>query len=163
MNVDNVGWSSVNFWTWGGDGTHSPVNGSWPGDNVTTTKTVGGKTWYYQTYTMNSSDDYVCFVFSTAGGSPQTVDVNNVKESSYFEISSTSEGGKYKVDDVTGKYATGIGGIVADKADGRTSAGVYTIDGRLVRNASGCATAGEAVSGLAKGLYIVNGKKVVVK
>lgn len=163
VNVDNVGWSSVNFWTWGGDGTHSPVNGSWPGDNVTTTKTVGGKTWYYQTYTMNSSDDYVCFVFSTAGGSPQTVDVNNVKESSYFEISSTSEGGKYKVDDVTGKYATGIGGIVADKADGRTSAGVYTIDGRLVRNASGCATAGEAVSGLAKGLYIVNGKKVVVK
>lgn len=163
VNVDNVGWSSVNFWTWGGDGTHSPVNGSWPGDNVTTTKTVGGKTWYYQTYTMNSSDDYVCFVFSTAGGSPQTVDVNNVKKDSYFEISSTSEGGKYKVDDVTGKYATGIGGIVADKADGRTSAGVYTIDGRLVRNASGCATAGEAVSGLAKGLYIVNGKKVVVK
>lgn len=163
VNVDNVGWSSVNFWTWGGDGTHSPVNGSWPGDKVTATKTVGGKTWYYQTYTMNSSDDYVCFVFSTAGGSPQTVDVNNVKESSYFEISSTSEGGKYKVDDVTGKYATGIGGIVADKADGRTSAGVYTIDGRLVRNASGCATAGEAVSGLAKGLYIVNGKKVVVK
>lgn len=163
VNADNVGWSRVNFWSWGGDGTHSPVNGSWPGDNVTTTKTVGGKTWYYQTYTMNSSDDCVCFVFSTASGSPQTVDVNNVSKDSYFEISSTSEGGKYKVDDVTDKYATSIGGIVADKAEGRTSAGVYTIDGRLVRHTSGCATADEAVSGLAKGLYIVNGKKVVVK
>lgn len=163
VNADNVGWSRVNFWSWGGDGTHSPVNGSWPGDNVTTTKTVGGKTWYYQTYTMNSSDDCVCFVFSTASGSPQTVDVNNVSKDSYFEISSTSEGGKYKVDDVTDKYATSIGGIVADKAEGRTSAGVYTIDGRLVRHTSGCAMADEAVSGLAKGLYIVNGKKVVVK
>lgn len=163
VNADNVGWSRVNFWSWGGDGTHSPVNGSWPGDNVTTTKTVGGKTWYYQTYTMNSSDDCVCFVFSTASGSPQTVDVNNVCKDSYFEISSTSEGGKYKVDDVTDKYATSIGGIVADKAEGRTSAGVYTIDGRLVRHTSGCTTANEAVSGLAKGLYIVNGKKVVVK
>lgn len=163
VNADNVGWSRVNFWSWGGDGTHSPVNGSWPGDNVTTTKTVGGKTWYYQTYTMNSSDDCVCFVFSTASGSPQTVDVNNVSKDSYFEISSTSEGGKYKVDDVTDKYATSIGGIVADKAEVRTSAGVYTIDGRLVRHTSGGATADEAVSGLAKGLYIVNGKKVVVK
>lgn len=163
VNADNVGWSRVNFWSWGGDGTHSPVNGSWPGDNVTATKTVGGKTWYYQTYTMNSSDDCVCFVFSTASGSPQTVDVNNVSKDSYFEISSTSEGGKYKVDDVTDKYATSIGGIVADKAEGRTSAGVYTIDGRLVRHTSGGATADEAVSGLAKGLYIVNGKKVVVK
>lgn len=163
VNADNVGWSRVNFWSWGGDGTHSPVNGSWPGDNVTTTKTVGGKTWYYQTYTMNSSDDCVCFVFSTASGSPQTVDVNNVSKDSYFEISSTSEGGKYKVDDVTDKYTTSIGGIVADKAEGRTSAGVYTIDGRLVRHTSGGATADEAVSGLAKGLYIVNGKKVVVK
>lgn len=163
VNADNVGWSRVNFWSWGGDGTHSPVNGSWPGDNVTTTKTVGGKTWYYQTYTMNSSDDCVCFVFSTASGSPQTVDVNNVSKDSYFEISSTSEGGKYKVDDVTDKYATSIGGIVADKAEGRTSAGVYTIDGHLVRHTSGGATADEAVSGLAKGLYIVNGKKVVVK
>lgn len=163
VNADNVGWSRVNFWSWGGDGTHSPVNGSWPGDNVTTTKTVGGKTWYYQTYTMNSSDDCVCFVFSTASGSPQTVDVNNVSKDSYFEISSTSESGKYKVDDVTDKYATSIGGIVADKAEGRTSAGVYTIDGRLVRHTSGGATADEAVSGLAKGLYIVNGKKVVVK
>lgn len=163
VNADNVGWSRVNFWSWGGDGTHSPVNGSWPGDNVTTTKTVGGKTWYYQTYTMNSSDDCVCFVFSTASGSPQTVDVNNVSKDSYFEISSTSEGGKYKVEDVTDKYATSIGGIVADKAEGHTSAGVYTIDGRLVRHTSGGATADEAVSGLAKGLYIVNGKKVVVK
>lgn len=163
VNADNVGWSRVNFWSWGGDGTHSPVNGSWPGDNVTTTKTVGGKTWYYQTYTMNSSDDCVCFVFSTASGSPQTVDVTNVSKDSYFEISSTSEGGKYKVDDVTDKYATSIGGIVADKAEGRTSAGVYTIDGRLVRHTSGGATADEAVSGLVKGLYIVNGKKVVVK
>ena len=109
---------------------------------------------------MNSSDDCVCFVFSTASGSPQTVDVNNVSKDSYFEISSTSEGGKYKVDDVTDKYATSIGGIVADKAEGRTSAGVYTIDGRLVRHTSGGATADEAVSGLAKAFTSLTARRL---
>lgn len=163
VNADNVGWSRVNFWSWGGDGTHSPVNGSWPGDNVTTTKTVGGKTWYYQTYTMNSSDDNVCFVFSTASGSPQTVDINNVNKDSYFEISTTMESGKYKVDNVTDKYTTAIGGIVADRNEGSKVKGVYTIDGRLVRHTDSGMSDGQAVSGLSKGLYIVNGKKVVVK
>lgn len=163
VNADNVGWTNVNFWSWGGDGTHSPVNGSWPGDNVTTTKSVGGKTWYYQTYTMNTSDDNVCFVFSTASGSPQTVDINNVNKDSYFEISTTMEGGKYKVDNVTDKYTTAIDGIVADRNESSKAKGVYTIDGRLVRHTDSGMSDGQAVSGLSKGIYIVNGKKVVVK
>ena len=94
---------------------------------------------------------------------PQTVDINNVNKDSYFEISTTMEGGKYKVDNVTDKYTTAIGGIVADRNEGSKAKGVYTIDGRLVRHTDSGMSDGQAVSGLSKGLYIVNGKKVVVK
>ena len=106
VNADKVGWSSVNFWTWGGDGSHAPKNGNWPGDKLTTTTEVGGKKWYTQTYTINEDYDAVSFVFSTGSGSPQTVDVTNVTTDKFFEISSSKEGDKYLVNDVTSQYQT---------------------------------------------------------
>ena len=107
VNVDKVGWSSVNFWTWGGDGSHAPKNGNWPGDKLTTTTEIGGKKWYTQTYTINEDYDAVSFVFSTGSGSPQTVDVTNVTTDKFFEISTTKNSeGKFLVDDVTSQYQT---------------------------------------------------------
>ncbi len=38
VNTDKVGWNAVNFWSWGGDGSHAPANNSWPGDKVTETR-----------------------------------------------------------------------------------------------------------------------------
>ena len=105
VNVDLVSWTSVNFWTWGGDGTHAPTNTVWPGDDVTTTATVGGKTWYKQTYDINSQTDVVCFVFSTGTGTPQSVDIDDVNTDKYFEIStSTDVASKHLVNDVTSTY-----------------------------------------------------------
>lgn len=101
VNTDKVGWSNVNFWTWGGDGTHAPTNSNWPGDKVSSTTTINGKQWYAKTYTINSASDYVNFVFSTGTGSPQTIDINDINETTYFEISTDTEGGKNKVNDVT--------------------------------------------------------------
>ena len=109
LNADQVGWSTVNFWTWGGDGSHAPKNGNWPGDKMTTTTEVGGKKWYTQTYTINEDYDAVSFVFSTGSGSPQTVDVSNVTTDKFFEISNTKNSdGKYLVNDVTSQYQTDI-------------------------------------------------------
>ena len=109
VNADQVGWSTMNFWTWGGDGSHAPKNGNWPGDKVTATTEVGGKTWYTQTYTINEDYDAVSFVFSTGSGSPQTVDVSNVTSDKFFEISTTKNSeGKYLVNDVTSTYQTDI-------------------------------------------------------
>ena len=101
VNTDKVGWSNVNFWTWGGDGTHAPTNSNWPGDKVSSTTTINGKQWYAKTYTINSASDCVNFVFSTGTGSPQTIDINDINETTYFEISTDTEGGKNKVNDVT--------------------------------------------------------------
>ena len=52
------------------------------------------------------------------------------------------------------KINTGISSI---KSDVKAVSGVYTINGVKVRNA------GESLDGLAKGLYIIDGKKVVIK
>lgn len=153
VNADQVGWSSINFWTWGGDGSHSPKNGNWPGDKVTTTTTVGGKKWYTQTYTINEEDDAVSFVFSTGSGSPQTVDVADVTTDKYYEISTTKDGDKYKVNDVTSDYATGIRTLFRE-AVGRNH--IYSIDGRLIR------TDGD-IRQLPKGVYIINQKKFILK
>ncbi len=151
VNAEQVGWSSVNFWSWGGDGSHKPKNNSWPGDKVTTTNTVGGKTWYTQTYTINEEDDAVSFVFSTGSGSPQTVDVADVTTDKFFEISTSMDGSKHLVNDVTAQYITGIGSVVADhENDGK----VYSLDGRLVHTNG-------SLEGLPKGIYIINGRKVV--
>ena len=152
VNVDQVGWNKVNFWSWGGDDSHGPKSGKWPGDQITNTTEVGGKTWYTQTYTINEDYDAVSFVFSTGTGSPQTVDVTNVTTDKFFEISTSKEGDKYLVNDVTGTY-TGISPIILDANGNRN---IYSLDGRLVR------TDGK-LENLPKGIYIVNKKKVILK
>lgn len=157
VNVDQVSWSTVNFWTWGGDGSHSPKKGNWPGDEVKSTTQIGGKTWYTQTYTINDEDDAVSFVFSTGSGSPQTVDVADVTQNAFFEVLSEKDGDKHKVKDVTADYATAIRSI---EAIPEGSVKVYSLDGRLIREAL---NGSEAIKSLKKGVYIINNKKVVIK
>ena len=50
-------------------------------------------------------------------------------------------------------------GIRAISADAQESTKVYTLDGRLVRTAP---KGSDALSGLAKGIYIVNKKKFIL-
>ena len=153
VNAEQVGWSSVNFWSWGGDDSHAPKNNKWPGDKVTSTTEVGGKNWFTQTYTINDEYDAVSFVFSTGTGSPQTVDVTNVSTDKYFEISTSMDGSKYLVNDVTAQYQTGIGSVFADHGNDHK---VYSLDGRQVRTNG-------SLEGLPKGIYVVNKKKIIVK
>lgn len=157
VNADNVGWTNVNFWTWGGDGSHSPTNTSWPGDKVTAVKTVGGRQWYYKSFRMNTSTDYVNIVVSTGTGSPQTLDVNNIAKDTYLEISSQLESSKHIVTDVT-DIVTDIALPEAEGDD--ATADVYALDGRLVRSRVAKA---DALQGLGKGVYIVNNRKYVVR
>ena len=147
VNTDKVGWTAVNFWTWGGNDTHAPQAGNWPGDKVSSTTTIGGKQWFAKQYTITGDDDFVNFVFSTGTGSPQTIDINNIKNTTFFEISDQQESGKYLVNDVTGSY-TDIREVRTQKADSRS--GIYDLQGRRVSN-------------MQRGIYIVNGKKVVIK
>ena len=158
VNTDEVGWTSVNFWTWGGDGTHSPANSSWPGDKVSATVQIDGRNWYVKTYRMNSADDCVNFVFSTNSGSPQTVDVNNISEDTFFVISAETEGGKNKVNTLS----AGIDNAVAEQPTA-TGTTIYTADGRLVRTLAPGERMEQVLPTLPRGLYITGGKKYVVR
>ena len=161
VNVDQVGWSNVYYHTWGGD--NDQYSTTWPGKPVTATKEIGGKTWYYNTYRISSSTDVVNFVFGSGNNMPQTVDVLNVKTDKFYEVSTEQSGGKHLVNDVTAQYPTGIESVTAGTPSQPGNMNVYTIDGRLVRQFRQGTTVDEAVNGLAKGLYIVGGKKVVVR
>ena len=157
VNTDQVGWSNVNFWTWGGDGTHAPANTSWPGDKETTTTVIDGKNWYAKTYRINSETDCVNFVFSTGSGSPQTVDVNNINGDTFFEISSQTEGGKHQVNIIPASIAQ------ATAAPATATADIYSIDGRLIRKGTPGQDLEQQAQGLPSGLYIIGKKKLVVR
>ena len=152
VNTEQVGWTSyVNYHSWGG--THTAT--SWPGDKVTATATVNGKTWFYKDYTLNTADDYVNFVFSIGTASNasvnQTVDIERVKKTSYFEVSSTKENGKYTINNVT-ETVTGIEGVEADVQQRKVGNSYYTLSGQRLT--------GKPTQ---RGVYIHAGKKIIVK
>ena len=144
VNIDKAEWNSsyVNFHSWG----EYRIGTSWPGDRVTDTKNIGGKTWYYKDYVLKSASDYVNLVFSIGSGSPQSVDVNSVTQTSFFEISAEKDGTKYKVNNVT----SGIGTITTDQP-AASNRHWYTLSGQRINEPTKA------------GVYIHNGKKVVVK
>lgn len=157
VNVKDPGWTSMYFHTWGDYRTGT----TWPGDLVTTTKTEGGVKWYYKTYDITRSDDYVNFVFDAGGSNAQTVDVLNVKKNTYFELSAEKgSDGKYTVTDVTDKYGLGI---AAPQSNRKGVTAVYSATGVRVRSFTKAVGAEEALKGLAPGLYIAGGSKYVVK
>ena len=161
VNADKTGWSTLNFWAWDASGNNLCTNKTWPGDRNTATVSLGGKTWHYADYHINSASDAVNFVFSTASGSPQTVDVVGITDTSFLEISTTMTSGKYQVDDVTSEYATGITDITAsDTATSTAPTRVVAPDGRTLRSYATHVTTADALRGLPKGMYVVNGKKV---
>ena len=157
--ADKVNWSDVNFWTWGGTGNHAPKNATWPGDRVTQTATVGQRQWYTQQYTITKADDFVNFVFSTGTGSPQTVNVENVNQTSFFEIATTKSGNNHQVNDVTADFLAGIAAVAASVTDGPVR--VYTAGGRIAAVWPSGTTAGQALLLLRPGTYIINGKKYI--
>ena len=160
VNADQVGWTAMNVWSWGGDGTHNPAASKWPGDEIKTTVTENGKTWYSLGYTMNSNTDYVNFVFNTDAGKSQTENVQNIKATTYLEITPEKDAnGHFKVKDVTSQVSGIDAATYSAEAEERPTT-VSSIDGRTIRRFATRLTESEATQGLPSGIYIVNGKKV---
>ena len=157
VNAEAVGWTKVNFWSWGGDGTHAPESGGWPGDAVTTTTTIKDKQWFSKSFWISGSSDYVDLVFSTGTGSPQTIDVVGTDKDAYYEILEELDGTKHLVNDVTKEMTNGVNDV---RTTDNSPVNVYTVDGRLVRQG---VMPAEATNGLDRGLYIVGHKKVIVR
>ena len=162
VNTDKVGWENTYFWTWGGDETHAPENTEWPGDNVTATVQQNGKSWFAKAFDINTPYDYVNFVFAK-DEKTQTVDMSGITTDTYFEVQDEQDDqGHYLVRNITGEQPTGIFGIADVEVSAKPTT-VVSFDGRTLRRYPAHVTDAEALSGLASGMYVVNGKKVIVR
>ena len=99
VNADAVKWSPLYCYTW----KKEPAV-KWPGEKMTETKTIGGKTWYYKEVSIDNATELVNIIFNNGTDKPQTVDITGLTSTAYFEIEASKEGKKYKVKDVTAEY-----------------------------------------------------------
>ena len=152
VNVDNVGWKSVNFWAWEDmSGENFTTTGKWPGDAVTATKTIDGKKWYYKTYRIAKRDNMISFVFNTNSGNTQTINVYDLKKDTYIEISDEKDSQKhYTIKDVTDQISTGINIQTVDNT--RISTIWYDMQGRRYNHRP-----------TLPGIYINGGKKIMIR
>lgn len=101
VNADAVKWSPLYCYTW-----KKAASVEWPGEKMTETKPIGGKTWYYKEVSIDNATELVNVIFNNGSGTgkPQTVDITGLTSTAYFEIETSKEGKKYKVKDVTAEY-----------------------------------------------------------
>lgn len=99
VNADAVKWSPLYCYTW-----KKAASVEWPGEKMTETKTIGGKTWYYKEVSIDNANELVNIIFNNGKDKPQTVDITGLTSTAYFEIEASKEGKKYKVKDVTAEY-----------------------------------------------------------
>ena len=149
--------TSVYFYAWANDGKNTQLLGGWPGTAITATKEIDGNKWYYQEFDVDSKDYSFNIIFNQGNGKQQTVDIGPITEDTYYEIGDLVNG-KFSVNNIT-KTVTGISSVKM-APDNDAIVKVYTLDGRLVRTAP---KGSDALSGLAKGIYIVNKKKFILK
>lgn len=99
VNTDAVKWSPLYCYSW-----KKEASVEWPGEKMTETKTIGGKTWYYKEFSIDKASELVNVIFNNGTGKPQTVDITGLTNTAYFEIETTKEGKNYKVKNVTSEY-----------------------------------------------------------
>ena len=99
VNADAVKWNPLYCYTW-----KKKASVEWPGEKMTETKTIGGKTWYYKEVSIDNATELVNVIFNNGKDKPQTVDITGLTSTAYFEIETSKEGKNYKVKDVTAEY-----------------------------------------------------------
>ena len=152
VNVDQVGWKSVNYWAWEDlSGENFTTKGKWPGDAVTATKTIAGKKWYYKTFRIAKRNDMVSLVINTGTGTSQTSDIYDMDKDTYIEITADTDGQKnYIVKDVTDQMTTGVNVLTVDKQ--KASTVWYDLQGRRYNQRP-----------TLPGVYINGGKKIMIR
>ncbi len=147
-----ITWTDIYCWAWSDTPAENftYANKNWPGVACTLLgeSKTGNQVWKWTwdgTKMNNSSATQPGQIIFSNNGMPQTADLA-FKNGGYY-----TEKGLFDV-----VAPTGIRAISADEQE---STKVYTLDGRLVRTAP---KGSDALSGLAKGIYIVNKKKFIL-
>ncbi len=140
--------------------TDFSVNGLWPGSAMSPATNLpagamahvlsANGSWYVAT--LNASPVNVIINDGTGDDSGKTSDITGLSGENYFIYDGATG---YEI--TSGPQPTGIDEVAKIYFE---TGDVYSIDGQLVRKSE---MAGEAMKNLKKGIYIINGKKVVVK
>lgn len=93
VNADAVKWSPLYCYTW-----KKAASVEWPGEKMTETKIIGGKTWYYKEVSIDNATELVNVIFNNGSGTgkPQTIDITGLTSTAYFEIEASKEGKNIK-------------------------------------------------------------------
>lgn len=135
----------VYFYVWDSN-NNSQLNGDWPGKEITTTTTIDGESWYYQSFDINNSGYFFNIIFNQGKDKPQTSDIGYISADKYFVA--TLNGNSISYEDVTEKHYTAIESV---RADSKKDNGIYDLQGRKVTT-------------LMPGhIYITQGRKIIVK
>lgn len=151
VRSDVSSWGNMYFYVW--DNNDKQLSGSWPGKRVTTTQSIMGKRWYYQTYRITSPDNYINLVVNAGTGNKQTVDITGIRTDSYLCITSSKDNGKYIVEDMTEDIETGMESLTPNRApmgDGN----IYNLAGQIVNAKS-------LNKKRRRGIFIEAGRKIV--
>ena len=73
VNADAVKWNPLYCYTW-----KKTASVEWPGEKMTETKTIGGKTWYYKEVSIDNANELVNVIFNNGTDKPQTVDITGL-------------------------------------------------------------------------------------
>ena len=143
-------WTSLYFWCWDSDGKNLS-GGTWPGKTPTDYKMINGEKWYYQTVDITKRGYYFNIIFNQGKDKPQSEDLEDITQDTYYEVTKVTgtAGTCVEVKDVTDTM-TGIADITVDKPSTGNNA-YYTLSGVRVAKPT------------QPGIYIHNGRKVVVK
>lgn len=136
--------SPVYFYVWDSN-DNTPLNGGWPGKEITATTQIDGETWYYQSFDITSSGYFFNIIFNQGMDKPQTGDIGNLSSDRYFVA--TLNGNTINYEDVTAQHTTALDKIIA--RDNQTM--VFNLQGQPER---------QLQSGK---LYFQNGKKYILK
>lgn len=136
--------SPVYFYVWDSN-DNTPLNGGWPGKEITATTQIDGETWYYQSFDITSSGYFFNIIFNQGMDKPQTGDIGNLSSDRYFVA--TLNGNTINYEDVTAQHTTALDKIIA--RDNQTM--IFNLQGQPERQ-------------LQPGkLYFQNGKKFILK
>lgn len=91
----------VYYYIWDNN-NNTQLNGDWPGRPISATVQKGGKTWYYQTVSIDQSGYYFNMVINQGYNMPQTSDIARISSDKYF-VAKLS-GSKIEYEDVTSEY-----------------------------------------------------------
>lgn len=94
------------------------LNGNWPGKAMTTTATVGGITWFKQTFKKSGDDYKMNVIFNTGNEGVQTGDLTNIRSDVFYTF--TPGEGSASTKDVTSLYLNALYNptVSIDKAGG---------------------------------------------